>query len=368
MTNATLAYQRLFNQRISTRPFDQPVEAVQWLVAAQAQDFAGAKWALGLRMRAATDSMVEQAFNDGAILRTHVLRPTWHFVSPADIRWLLALTAPRVHALNAAYYRKLELDGDMHRRSTMALEQALGGGNQLTRDELRGVLEQAGITTAGELRMSYLLMRAELDGVICSGARRGKQFTYALLHERAPQARHLERDQALAELVLRFFLSRGPATAHDFAHWSGLTVADTKAGLEAVKSQLEHEQLDGQTYWRSPSTPALPDRPPAALLMSIYDEYISGYKDRSAMVAPSYGAKLQALGNALTAIIVVDGQVVGTWKRTLKKDAVVVTTDLFRALTQAERQALAIAIDQYAAFLQLPALPPDSSGSHATFE
>jgi len=367
MTNATLAHQRLYNQHISANPFAHPAEVVQWLAAAQAQDFAGAKWALGLRMRAATDASVEQAFTEGSILRTHVLRPTWHFVTPADIHWLLALTAPRVHALNAPYYRKLELDQDIFQRSTTALEQALQGGNQLTRDEVRGVLAQAGIATAGELRMSYILMRAELDGVVCSGARRGKQFTYALLHERAPQVRHLEHDHAVAELALRFFLSRGPATVQDFARWSGLTVNDAKAGLAAVKGQLQHELVDGQSYWCSPSTPALPDRPPAAILMSIYDEYISGYKDRSAMVAPSYGAKLQALGNALTAIIVVDGQVVGTWKRTLKKDAVVVMTDIFAVLTKAQSQAVAKAIDQYAAFLQLSVLPPDAS-THAIFE
>jgi hypothetical protein len=365
MTNAIMAHKRLYNQHISANPLARPAEVVQWLAAVQAQDFAGAKWALGLRMRAATDDIVEQAFTEGAILRTHVLRPTWHFVTPADIHWLLALTAPRVHALNAPYYRKLEMDHDHHQRSTRALEQALQGGNQLTRDEVRAVLAQAGIATAGELRMSYILMRAELDGVICSGARRGKQFTYALLHERAPQERHLEHDHAVAELASRFFLSRGPATVQDFARWSGLTVADAKAGLEAIKSQLQHELVDGQTYWCSPATPVRPDRPPAALLMSIYDEYISGYKDRSAMVAPSYGAKLQALGNALTAIIVVDGLVVGTWKRALKKDSVMVTTDLFAALTNTESQAVATAIDQYAAFLQLPL---DASTSHATFE
>ncbi len=232
---------------------------------------------------------------------------------------------------------------------------------------MRGVLAHAGIATSGELRMSYILMRAELDGVICSGARRGKQFTYALLSERAPHARHLERDHALAELARRFFLSRGPATVHDFAKWSGLTVTDARAGLEAIKSQLEHEQVDAQSYWRSPSTPAVPERAPTAVLLSIYDEYISGYKDRSAMIEPSYGAKLQALGNALTAIVVVDGQVVGIWKRTLKKDAVVVETDIFAALTTAESQAVAAAIDHYAAFLQLPALPLTSS-SQATFE
>jgi hypothetical protein len=365
MTNSTIAHQRLANQRISTPIFERPAEVVQWLGAVQAQDFAGAKWAIGRRMRVATDEIVERAFTEGTILRTHVLRPTWHFVTPADIQWLLALTAPRVHALNASYYRKLELDHHLFQRITTALTHALQGGNQLTRNEVRSVLAQAGIATAGDLRLSYILMHAELDGVICSGARRGKQFTYALLSERAPQARQLEREHALAELAGRFFLSRGPASVHDFARWSGLTVADARAGLEAVKGQLQHEQVDGQSYWRAP---ALHDPAPAAVLLSIYDEYISGYQDRSAMVEPSYGARLQALGNALTAIVVLDGQVVGTWKRTLKKDAVVIKTDIFATLTHAESQAVANAIDQYAAFLQLPALPAAASSTQAIFE
>jgi hypothetical protein len=213
-----------------------------------------------------------------------------------------------------------------------------------------------------------MLMRAELDGVVCSGARRGKQFTYALLSERAPQARHLGREHALAELAGRFFLSRGPATVHDFARWSGLTVADARAGLETVRGQLHHEQVDGRSYWRAPTTPAVHDHAPAAILLSIYDEYISGYKDRSAMVEPSYGARLQALGNALTAIVVVNGQVVGTWKRTLKKDAIVIETDIFATLTNAEGQAVAKAIDQYATFLQLPVRPAARSSTQAIFE
>jgi hypothetical protein len=368
MTNTTLAQQRLVNQHITAATFEQPAEVVRWLGAVQAQDYAGAKWALGLRMRAATDTLVERACAEGAILRTHVLRPTWHFVTPADIYWMLALTAPRIHALNAPHYRKLELDQELFRRSTTALTHALQGGNQLTRDQLRDVLAQAGIATAGELRMSYILMRAELDGVVCSGARQGKQFTYALLSERAPQTQRLERDQAVAELAGRFFRSRGPATVQDFAKWSGLTVADARSGLEAISSQLEREQVDGQWYWRPPATPALRERKPAAVLLSIYDEYISGYKDRSAIIEPSYGARLQALGNALTAIIVLDGLVIGTWKRTLRKDTVSVETDIFATLTQAQSQAVASAIAQYAAFLQLSGLPSAASSTQAIFE
>lgn len=196
MTRSTLAVQRLHSQQIAHTAFKTPNEMVGWLGAVQSQDYAAAKWALGLRLPAASDDDIEQAFTDGAILRTHVMRPTWHFVTPTDIRWLLALTAPRVNALNANWCRQLELDDALFRRSNAAIAKALAGGQQRTRSELVWALGQVGIVAEGK-RLGYIVHRAELDGVVCSGARRGKQFTYALLDERAPQTQTLERDEAL---------------------------------------------------------------------------------------------------------------------------------------------------------------------------
>jgi hypothetical protein len=356
MTPLDIPHLRLYNQRIASPNLSQPGEVVGWLGAVQAQDYAGAKWAVGLRSRGATDPDIEQAFATGAILRTHLLRPTWHFVTPADIRWLLALTAPRVHALNAPYYRRLEFDQDLIRRSHDALGKELQGGQQRTREELRAVLQQAGIATAGELRMSYLMMQAELDGIVCSGPRRGKQFTYMLLEERAPHARTLEREEAVSELARRYFLSRGPATVQDFARWSGLAAIHARQGLAAVKAQLHHEAVDGQSYWFPPSMPPGNEGAPTAYLLSIYDEYISGYKDRRAIAGASIATRLVALGNALTAIIVLDGQIVGTWKRTLRKDTVLIETKLFSSLAEAENHAITAAAHRYGAFLNLRAV------------
>jgi len=191
MKNMDLARLRLYNQRLSATDVRNPEDVVRWLGAVQAQDYGGAKWAVGQRTQTATDSMVEQEFAEGKILRTHILRPTWHFVAPEDIRWMLKLTSPRVHAANAYMYRRLELDGAIFRRSHAALEKALQGGKQLTRSELASLLRKPGIPAEG-LRLTYLMMRAELDGVICSGARRGKQFTYALLEERVPPVKALK--------------------------------------------------------------------------------------------------------------------------------------------------------------------------------
>ena len=349
-----IAHRRLLNQHIADAPFDGPAAVVQWLGAVQAQDYAAAAWALGLRSQGVTYDDVEQAFTVGLLLRTHVMRPTWHFVSPADIRWLLALTAPRVKAASASYYRKLELDDAFFAQSNALIEKALQGGQQLTRSELALILQQAGIVTDEQQRLTYIMMRAELDGIVCSGARRGKQFTYALLDERAPQARMLDRDEAMAELAGRYFSSHGPATLQDFVWWSGLTVADAKAGLAMIKSQLIDELIDGQIYWFAASTPPMKVPPSGVYLLPNYDEYTVGYTDRSAIFDVTHTAKLDERANILfNHIIVLDGQVVGTWKRTLKKGAVIVAPDFFTMLDRGEMPGFTGAVKRYGEFLGL---------------
>jgi Winged helix DNA-binding domain len=349
MTNSDIIQKRQQNQHLSGTRFKRPADIVHWLGAVQAQDYAGAKWALGLRLPGATDDDVERAFTDGAILRTHVLRPTWHFVTPADIRWMLALTAPRVHALNAPYYRKCELDQRTFQRSRKALTKALQGERQLTRDELRAAFAQAGISTDGDLRMAYLMANAELDGIVCSGARRGKQFTYALLEERVPQTKPLERDEALSELIRRYFASRGPATLRDFVWWSGLTMADAKRGVEAAKSHLEHEAHNDQTYWFAPEPSFNSGAIQKAYLLPNYDEYGIGYRDRSAIFDSDRASQL-----VFNHLIFINGRLAGTWKRMLKKDTVMVETNTFERLTKPEIRAVAAAARKYGEFLDLP--------------
>lgn len=353
MTSLDIAQHRLHNQHLARTWLEQPADVVQWLGAVQAQDYAGAKWALGLRLPSTTDADVEQALTKGVILRTHVLRPTWHFVTPDDIRWLLALTAPRVNAVNGYYYRKLGLDESVFKRSNAALTKALQGNKHLTREELRGEFKRASIAIEDNMRLSYLLMRAELDGIVCSGARRGKQFTYALLEERITRAKTWERDEALMELTLRYFASRGPATLRDFVWWSGLTMADAKKGTEHARSKLEQAVIDGQTYWfAAAALPAKRSASPVAYLLPNYDEYFIGFKDRSAILRDMEKFKIDAQSGALSAhIIVINGQVVGGWKRIVRKTATVVELNSLRPLTQAENRAVNAAVGRYSAFL-----------------
>ena len=242
--------ERLRNQHLTRPERQKPAQVVAWLGAMQAQDFPAAKWAVGLRSPGCNSQDIEEAFNDGAILRTHVLRPTWHFVARQDIRWMVALSAPRVHATNAYYYRQSGLDAKMFARGCAMMHRVLEDGEPMTRAELAVALKRAKVPADG-LKLAYIMMHAELEGVICSGPRRGKQFTYALLDQRAPASKPLDRRDAVAELAKRYFTSHGPATVRDFVWWSGLTVKEAELGIEAVKPKLQQETIDGRTHWRA---------------------------------------------------------------------------------------------------------------------
>lgn len=342
-----VAQQRLLNQYLVGTPLTQPEDVVKWLGAVQAQEYGHAKWALSLRMTPTTESVIEQACMEGRILRTHVMRPTWHFVAPDDIRWLLDLTAPRVHAVNAYMVRKVELDDSTFSRSNEVIVEALQGGQHLTRPELATALAQVGIVAEG-VRLTYLMMRAELDGLICSGVRRGKQSTYALIEERAPNAKTLPREEALAELTRRFFSSHGPATIDDFAWWSGLTKADVKEGLELNKGVLVQEIIGERVYWRGVTEPTTTMTAITGHLLPIYDEYTIAYKNHDDIVDMASAEKMKQADLAVfTSTIEIGGRIVGLWKRTFEKDSVVVETELFRALTSEEQQALNEALWRY---------------------
>lgn len=346
--------QRLRNQRLESSDLRTPAdsgEVVAWLGAMQAQDFAGAKWALGMRVPGITDAGVERAFDAGRILRTHLLRPTWHFVAPADIRWMLSLTAPRVHGMNAAYYRKCGLDAPLFSRSAAVIERALEGGRQLTRSELASALRRAGIHADG-MRLAYLMMRAELDGIMCSGARRGKQFTYALVAERAPRARMLERDEALAELTRRYFSSHGPATLRDYSWWSGLTMREARAGVDMLRKTLAQEEIDGRTYWLVPPKTGRRSRAAPVYLLPNYDEYLIAYKDRDWVLEPLPVTRRGAVEHPHHLIL--DGKVRGSWKRMPGTTTTTIEVRPFRPLQKNEGFALAAAAARYGRFLDMP--------------
>jgi DNA glycosylase AlkZ-like len=345
-----VARARLHSQHLSRSTFTTPADVVAHFAAVQAQDFPGAKWALALRMRRGTDAAVQRAFDAGDILRTHILRPTWHFVLPQDIRSLLALTAPRVKARLAVYDRHLGIDARTVRRSNEAIAAALGGGAHLTRQELRAALRTARVPADGVQVLAHLTIHAELDGVICSGPLRGNQFTYALFDERVRHARALPRDAALAELARRYFTSHGPAQLRDFVWWSGLKTLDAREGIEAAGRDLARETIDGKEYWCASSGPARRRPSRAAYLLPLYDEYLIAYKDRSASLdAPLW--KWAAGSDPFSSAIAIDGRVVGRWRRRVVKDRATIDVEFPRRLAKTDERLLADAIDRFRAFL-----------------
>ena len=338
---------RLRNQRLTGVALSTPADVVGWLGAVQAQEYEQARWALAMRSRRTSAAAIDRALTDGTILRTHVLRPTWHFVLPADIRWMLALTGPRISKAMSSYHRRLELDAVVFRKSEKAIADALRGGAQLTRQELKAALQRSGVNTDGVQRLAFLTIQAEVDAVICSGGRRGNQFTYALLDDRVSSSRSLSREDALAELTRRYFTSHGPAQLHDFTWWSGLTVADARAGLDMTAGELTSEVAGERTYWFGTSVRTRPSAAPAHLL-GLYDEYLIGYTDRSAALDRSHWARITA-GDAFLAPILLDGRVIGGWKHSARSGSALRLKPI-APLSRAETRAVTDAVGRYTAF------------------
>jgi hypothetical protein len=336
------------NQQLLLPQFVTPKEVVRWMGAMQAQDFSAALHAICVRLPETSYEEAESAFHRGDFLRTHVLRPTWHLVAPEDIRWMLELTAPRIKAQTRVRDLALGLGETDFEKSNEVFMQALRGGRHLLREELAGVLDDAGIDVGG-YRLSHFLMRAELDAVICSGAPRGKKQTYALLGERAPQAKRFNRETSLIMLAMRYFTSRGPATLKDFVWWSGLTTTEARQAILAVGAagaagatgatgatgnEIISADIEGQTYYfhlalqeepfpsaqkreSSPNMAVPPETnhsPITVHHLPAFDEYLIAYADRTAMLAPEHTGKAIASNGIFRPTILHDGRIVGTWK------------------------------------------------------
>ena len=316
---------RLSSQRLEGRRFSDPREAVGSFCAVQAQDFSGAAWAVCQRLNQVTAAGFANAFAHGDILRTHVMRPTWHLVAAEDIRWLTDLTRPRLLQSLGHYFRQFNLDKRALGQANDVILKALEGVNQLTRGELAACLARKRIDVQNGVRLSHILIHAEASGLICSGAPRGKQQTYALLDERAPHAKTLDREASLAELARRYFTSHGPATVDDYGWWSGLTKGEALAGLESVKQMLDHERVDGQMYWFGKGRSKTSSVQLEAHLLPNYDEYVVAYTDRGSLFDRRHTTHLDSRRNPLFNNVLILG---GRMSRHLEKDRAPLQSDV----------------------------------------
>ncbi len=323
-----IPFLRLANQQISTKKFKSVKELAGYMGAFQAQDYEMAKWAIGIRLERATEQLINNAIDKGEILRTHLLRPTWHFVSSDNINWMLKLTASRIRSAMSSRNKDLELTEAVFKKSNKIIRSALAGNNHLTREELVVLLNKAKIKTDNN-RASHILAEAELTGLICSGKSKGNKHTYALFEERVANSKPFNKEESLASLAQIYFKSRGPATLKDFSWWSGLNLTDSRLVLDSVKSELDSFNNGSQTYWFSNYFEVNNNLKEKVYLLPTYDEYIISYTDRSSVLISEEHKKIVSINGLFRAIIVINGVAVGTWKRTIKKDLVIVELNYF---------------------------------------
>ena len=347
MNPSTIAMARLHNQQLTNKIFKEPAELISHMGAIQGQDYPGAKWAVGLRLPGVHDAQVEKAFTDKTIFRTWLMRGTLHFVAAKDIRWMLELLAPRIITSNMRRYWELELDEKTLKHSNNVLKGALEGGRELNRKELLAILQKRRISTEGQ-RAAYMLQRASLDGFICQCGVENNNPIYMSM-DSVPKTR-VKREEALAVLTRCYFKSRGPATIGDFMWWSGLLAADARAGVESVASEFTPERIGDVIYWHSGSKPEMPDMPVAHLLPT-YDEYLFAYRDRSASV--NFKKTINGLKNRYRPTIALNGQIIGTWKRTFKNSTIIMEYNPFKNINNEENQALSQAELSYREFMSM---------------
>jgi hypothetical protein len=343
----TTIRRRHASQRLSGEPLASVADAVRWSGAVQAQEFAEVKWSLAERLEGApTDAEIERAFTEGEIVRTHVMRPTWHFVAAEDLRWLLRLTAPRVHQASKFAYKVAELDGPTLAKAHAVIARELEGGRARTRRQLAESLGGVGIV-GDSLRMGYVFIHAELEQLVCSGPRDGKQQTYMLFDERIPATEGPSGDAALAELAKRYLRSHGPATARDLSWWSGLTLTQARQAIALCDPAPDQEDDADDEPWYSLGAAEAKVRH-RALLLPTYDEQIVAYQSlRVDLVREPPREGL------LTRTISIDGRTVGGWRRTLARNSVTVEATAFAPLNKTQRSELERTVRRFGAFLEL---------------
>jgi len=349
MNSSDISTLRLQNQQIVATNFKSVKELVGWMGAMQAQDYNQAKWAIGSRLPHLTDKQIESAFNDGEIIRTHLMRPTWHFVSADDIYWLLELTAKHIKSTTKSRHRDLGLTESELQKSKEVFIKSLEGNRSLTREELSDQLNQAGINTY-EQRLPHILMDAEIDGIICSGSISAKKQTYALLAERVPVKKTFSKEESLSKLAEKYFTSHGPATVADFTWWSGLPVSDARKALEMNKGTLISYTIDTDIYWFADSV-NLPSSPSDSVyLLPAFDEYLISYKNRSSAITLENHSKAISNNGIFRPVLVVNGQISGLWKRIIKKDTILIELDHFRPHSKKEMRLIEKAAESFGYF------------------
>lgn len=351
MKTSNIAAIRFYNQQLANHNLKTPKQLIAWMGAMQAQDYGMAKWGIGARLVGITNKQVEEAINKGDIIRTHVMRPTWHFVSVDDIHWMLQLTAPRIKALLKASDKLLELTPDFISKTNAIIEKALSANNHLTRTELGHIISEKGIELDTR-RLTHIMYHAEQDRLVCNGTVINNKQTYCLLEEKAPKPNKFDKDEALGKLAQKYFGSHAPATLQDFVWWSGLTVTEVKRAVQIINTNVVAEIIDGETYMFNKSANIDFKLPNTAQLLPAFDEFLVSYKNRSHVLADEHYSKIINSKNGMfKPFVLYNAQVIGGWKKVTSKKGVDVEVDYFVTPTKTMQTAVEKAVNEYKAFV-----------------
>jgi hypothetical protein len=340
---------RIISNQLASPQLKTPHEVVAWMGAVQAQNYGMSKWAIGVRLKNSALTAIETAFANGEILRTHVMRPTWHLAAAENIRWMCELSKKSIKAAAAHRDRQLEIDEKLFTRVNNLLETMLRDNNHLTRIEISKQLNAKNITT-NAARMIHFMLRAEIEGIVCSGIDQGKSQTYALIDERVKPVKKLNRDEALALLAHNYFQSHSPATIYDFVWWSGLSLADSRAALHFIENELTGEQFENRTYFIHKSLNTDLHFSESLQLLPSFDEYIIAYRDRRAVIATEYQPKAFTSNGIFFPVVLHNGKAVGVWNKTLKTNNLKFSYDWFENAYTVTKSLLDKAENRYRKF------------------
>lgn len=344
---------RLLSHQLAAPAFDHPGQLVSWMGAMQAQDRQMVKWALGMRLKTPVLRKVENALQQGKIIRMHILRPTWHLVAAEDARWMLKLSGGHIKAANESLARsgKLGIEKEHYHRCNRLLEKILEGKKYLTKQEISDELKKVGLP-ADAHRLNCFLLQAEAEGILCNGPDKEKKHTYALLEERIPPVKGITVEEALATLAGKYFQSHSPASLQDFIWWSGLTVTQAKQAIRLISSQLIQEKWNPSLFFihRSCNHTAL--SADTLHFLPPYDEYLIGYKDRSAVIDPVHYRKAFTNYGIFYPVILHNGIVTGNWNKRISTEPVETAVSFFDTPYELDPAQIEEAANRYRKFIQ----------------
>lgn len=318
MNIAELLNIRLYNQLLLTHDIIKPHEIVSWMGAMQSQALDMAKWAIGTRLENRNVKDIDEALNTGEIIRTHILRPTWHFVSAEDIHWMFDLSNPRLKPIYRSYAKTFGADESLIYHVVPLLEKVLVGGKHLTKQEIGDALSEQDIKL-DEGHLQLTISYAEMEGIIVNGRQKGNKQTFTLFEEWVPRKKTICKEEALECLVRRFFTSHGPATIHDFIWWSGLTATECRQAIEMIRADFICETINGRDFWMRNDTKSPSVDKDFALLLPPFDEFVVSYKNRSEIIEEAHYAKVMTKNGLFSPTIMLNGEIIGSWKKVSQK-------------------------------------------------